>query len=106
MSNILCLFWGNPTFYPYIVEKLKFLKKKRKIYFVSRSYKDYFYKKNFLNSLCNNYAIWHLENKILHALTFVLFILLSFYILIFKNIKIVIIYDRNATLFFFLLLKF
>jgi hypothetical protein len=101
MSNILCLYWGNPTFYPYIVEKLKFLNKKRKIYFVSRSYKDYFYKKKFLNSLCNNFAIWHLENKILHALTFVLFILLSFYILIFKNIKIVILYDRNATLFFF-----
>lgn len=102
MSNILCLYWGNPTFYPYIVEKLKFLNKKRQIYFVSRSYKDYFYKKKFLNSLCNNFAIWHLENKILHALTFVLFILLSFYILIFKNIKIVILYDRNATLFFFI----
>ena len=46
------------------------------------------YKKKFLNSLCNSFAIWHLENKILHALTFVLFILLSFYILIFKNIRI------------------
>jgi glycosyltransferase involved in cell wall biosynthesis len=102
MSNILCLYWGNPTFYPYIVEKLKFLNKKRQIYFISRSYKDYFYKKKFLNSLCNNFAIWNLENKILHALTFVLFILLSFYILIFKNIKIVILYDRNATLFFFI----
>ena len=102
MSNILCLYWGNPTFYPYIVEKLKFLNKKRRIYLVSRSYKDYFYKKKFLNSLCNNFAIWHLENKKLHALTFVLFILLSFCILIFKNIKIVILYDRNATLFFFI----
>ena len=102
MSNILCLYWGNPTFYPYIIEKLKFLNKKRRIYFVSRSYKDFFYKKKFLNSLCNSFAIWHLENKILHTLTFVLFILLSFYILIFKNIKIVILYDRNATLFFFI----
>jgi glycosyltransferase involved in cell wall biosynthesis len=102
MSNILCLYWGNPTFYPYIIEKLKFLKKKRQIYFVSRSYKDYFYKKKFLNSLCYSFAIWHLENKILHTLTFVVFILLSFYILIFKNIKIVILYDRNATLFFFI----
>jgi glycosyltransferase involved in cell wall biosynthesis len=102
MSNILCLYWGNPTFYPYILEKLKFINKKRKIYFVSRSYKDFFYKKKFFNSLCYSTAIWHLENKILHALTFVLFILLSFYILVFKNIKIVILYDRNATLFFFI----
>lgn len=102
MSNILCLYWGNPTFYPYVVEKLKFLKKKRKIYFVTRYYKDFFFKKNFLNSLCYNFAIWHLENKILHALTFISFIMLSFYILIFKNIKIVILYDRNATLFFFI----
>lgn len=101
MSNILCLYWGNPTFYPYIVEKLKFLNKKRKVYFVSRYYKDFFYKKKFLNSLCYNFAIWHLENKILHVLTFILFIILSFYILAFKNIKIVILYDRNATLFFF-----
>ena len=63
MSNILCLYWGNPTFYPYIVEKLKFLNKKRKVYFVSRSYKDYFYKKEFLKSLCYSTAIWHLENN-------------------------------------------
>jgi glycosyltransferase involved in cell wall biosynthesis len=101
MSNILCLYWGNPTFYPYIVEKLKFLNKKRKVYFVSRSYKDYFYKKKFLKSLCYSTTIWHLENKILHAITFVLFFLLSFYILVFKNIKVVILYDKNASLFFF-----
>jgi glycosyltransferase involved in cell wall biosynthesis len=103
MSNILCLYWGNPTFYPYITEKLKYLKRKKRgtVYFISRSYKDYFYKKNFLKSLCESFSIWHLENKILHVITFILFILLSFYILIFKNIKVVILYDRNATVFFF-----
>ena len=47
MSNILCLYWGNPTFYPYIVEKLKYFKNKKKIYFVSRRYKDFFLKKIF-----------------------------------------------------------
>lgn len=102
MSNILCLYWGNPTFYPYIVEKLKYLKNKKKIYFVSRRYKDFFFKKNFLGNLSESYTVPHLENKILHIFSYVFFILLSFYILIFKNIKIVILYDRNTTIFFFI----
>jgi len=102
MSNILCLYWGNPTFYPYIVEKLKYFKNKKKIYFVSRTYKDFFFKKNFLKNLCRSYTVPHLENKILHIFSYVFFILLSFYILIFKNIKIVILYDRNVTIFFFI----
>jgi len=102
MSNILCLYWGNPTFYPYIVEKLKYFKNKKKIYFVSRSYKDFFFKKNFLETLCKSYVINHIENKILHTFSYLFFISLSFYILIFKNIKIVILYDRNATIFFFI----
>ena len=60
MSNILCLYWGNPTFYPYIVEKLKYLKNKKKIYFVSRCYNDFFFKKNFLENLCKSYVINHI----------------------------------------------
>ena len=56
MSNILCLYWRNPTFYLYVLEKIK-------VYFVSRSYKDYFYKKKFLNNLCYSNVIWHLITK-------------------------------------------
>lgn len=102
MSNILCLYWGNPTFYPYIIEKLKYLKNKKKIFFVSRDYKDFFFKKNFLENLCKSYVIKHIENKILHIFSYLFFLTLSSYILIFKNIKIVILYDRNASIFFFI----
>ena len=115
--KILCLFWSNPNMYPFLREKISYLKKKNiKTTFVSR---DGFsvhighkqrerddYHENFIKKNCKNYAITGSRNYLIDKIFFSYFLLFSLFIFFINKPDKIFIYSKQTLLILYVIRLF
>ena len=115
--KILCLFWSNPEMYPFLREKISYLKKKKiKVTFISRNgpsvhigkkqIKKDNYHGNFLKKNCESFVIPGSKNYLLDKVYFFYFIIFSFLNFLLSRPNKIFIYHRTTLLLIYLIRPF